>query len=279
MTMKRGVGNMRQLGEADKEKIFEYIGKEPELNLFLYGALERLGVDSAVNHVYVWEKEADWECLVLQYYDDYCIYSQKETYPMQEVLAFLKQRPVDCIRGKIAHVKPLHEFYPERILKENMLCRLEKQKWEQMTQEACAFSGMEQVEVKRLYGKDTADMMQVYLASSEFARNFRDPEKSEQRIKEELAAGEVAVGIYENGIPAAVARTNATSSQGALVVYVAVSPAYRRKRYGMGVVSALCQEAFAEGREVLCLYYSSPVAGRIYKKIGFEEVGDYAMLR
>ena len=270
---------MRQLGEADKEKIFEYIGKEPELNLFLYGELERWGVDSAVTHVYVWEKEADWECLVLQYYDDYSIYSQKETYPMQEVLAFLKLRQVDCIRGKIAHVKPLQAFYPERILKENALCRLDRKKWERLYQEENAFSGTGNVEVKRLYGEDTTDMMQVYLASVEFARNFREPEKSERRIKEELAAGEVAVGVYENGIPAAVARTNATSSQGALVVYVAVSPAYRRKGYGMGVVSALCQEAFAEGREALCLYYSSPVAGRIYKKIGFEEVGDYAMLR
>lgn len=44
------------------------------------------------------------------------------------------------------------------------------------------------------------------------------------------------------------------------------------------MVSALCRDNFAAGRQFLCLFYDNPAAGRIYHRIGFRDVGVYTIL-
>ena len=75
------------------------------------------------------------------------------------------------------------------------------------------------------------------------------------------------------------AQTSADNSQSAMVVAVATDKAARGKGYASNVVSALCRASFARGKQLLCLFYDNPGAGRIYHRIGFETIGRYAMLK
>lgn len=269
---------MRQLIEADRERIMAYIKKEPELNLLFSSAIEKYGICSANVHVYAAGVEENWDCLLMQYYDDYILYSHQEQLPLQEIADFLRERQVDCIRGKVVHVKPFQIFYPERVLKENNLCCYNRTEWEFDRYRNKKSIGKE-VSIKRLYSKDSAAMMDVYLSAEEFARTFQYPEKSEHKMKTELEDGELAVGVYEKNKLMSVARTSGSDGLGSMVVCVATNPVCRGKGYASLAVQTLCDMAFEIGKQFLCLYYSSPVAGKIYTRIGFKTIGDYAMLR
>ena len=88
-----------------------------------------------------------------------------------------------------------------------------------------------------------------------------------------------AVGGFLNGRMISTASTSAENSESAMVVGVATAKEFRGKGYASAVVSALCKDCFARGKKYLCLFYSNPVAGRIYNRIGFQELGEYGMLR
>ena len=269
---------MRILTELDRRIIISYIKKEPELNLMISSAIEKYGVNSENVHIYAAGDREEWDCLLVQYYDDYMIYSQQEELPFLELAQFLGKRQVDCIRGKIAHIKPLRTFYPNCILKENNLCCYKRKEWEtsQLRRRSLADN---KIRITRLYAEDSAAMMEVYLSAEEFARTFQYPEKSERKIRMELEDGELAVGVYENGRLVSVARTSGSDCSGTMIVCVATNPVCRGKGYSTQAVQVLCDKAFEAGKQFLCLYYSNPTAGRIYEKIGFQVIGDYAMLR
>lgn len=64
-----------------------------------------------------------------------------------------------------------------------------------------------------------------------------------------------------------------------MITGVATLKEYRGRRLATETVVRLCREAFGDGKKFLCLFYDNPAAGRIYNRIGFKEMGQYAMLR
>lgn len=68
------------------------------------------------------------------------------------------------------------------------------------------------------------------------------------------------------------------SDRSAMIVSVATRPGFRGRGYASATVAALCRGAFAGGKQFLCLFYDNPDAGRIYRRLGFAELGQYAML-
>lgn len=69
------------------------------------------------------------------------------------------------------------------------------------------------------------------------------------------------------------------NSESAMIVGVATAEGHRGKGYASAVVEALCRDCFERGKKYLCLFYDNPVASRIYNRIGFQELGEYGMLR
>ena len=74
-----------------------------------------------------------------------------------------------------------------------------------------------------------------------------------------------------------VSQITAENSKSAMVVGVATRKDYREKGYMSKCLSKLCSD-FIDKNKSLCLFYDNPKAGRVYKKIGFEEIGTWIML-
>ncbi len=53
---------------------------------------------------------------------------------------------------------------------------------------------------------------------------------------------------------------------------------HMEEEMAQGCKAALCRDCFERGKKYLCLFYDDPVAGRIYNRIGFQELGEYGML-
>lgn len=263
---------MRKCNETEQEKIYRYIALEAEINLFIYGDIETYGFSSPQVSVYVEDDgSGSYDSLVLRYFDYYIIYSQRENYALEPVIDFFKDRKnIDSVSGKIELLKQLAPHLPQFQMTADYMCRCN-------SVSPVNTSG---VNLRKLTPENARDIVRLYLQIEEFASNYRGKEdKMAEQIKINLKDGGIAWGIFDNGQLISVGSTGGANSKSAMVIGIATHPNYRRKGYASLVVQKLCQESFAQGKDFLCLFYHNPDAGRIYHKIGFEEVGQYATLR
>lgn len=82
--------------------------------------------------------------------------------------------------------------------------------------------------------------------------------------------------IEENDLCVCTAMVNYETDYSGLVVSVGTEPSYRGKGYAIKIMTKLCRDMQKEGKDVY-LYYDDPIAGHIYNKLGFKEVGRNAI--
>ena len=265
---------MRKCNEAEQEKIYRYIALEPEINLFIYGDIETYGFSSPQVSVYVEDDgSGSYDSLVLRYFDYYIIYSQRENYALEPVIDFFKGRKnIDSVSGKMEILKPLISCFPEFQFTVSYMCR--------RSSTVPINLSLEKAEIRKLIPEDAHKIVDLYVQIEEFASNYRGKEdKMAEQVKLNLSDGGIACGIFEDQRLISVGCTSGANSKSAMIVGIATLPDFRKKGFASLVVQKLCQESFKEGKDFLCLFYHNPEAGRIYHKIGFEEVGQYATLR
>jgi predicted GNAT family acetyltransferase len=83
--------------------------------------------------------------------------------------------------------------------------------------------------------------------------------------------------IEERGQIVAVAQSAAESERLAMIVGVCTHPAWRQRGYASACMARLCRALSAEGK-IPCLFYDNPNAGRIYKRLGFEDFARWGMV-
>jgi predicted GNAT family acetyltransferase len=92
-------------------------------------------------------------------------------------------------------------------------------------------------------------------------------------LKEELLRGYRRIFVaVEGGRTVSMAMTTVERKRAAMIVSVCTLAEYRGRGYAPALMTALCRELEAEGKAAL-LFYSNPVAGRIYETLGFEDIG------
>ncbi|EJR91072.1 hypothetical protein IKA_01829 [Bacillus cereus VD169] len=84
--------------------------------------------------------------------------------------------------------------------------------------------------------------------------------------------------IEKDGVIIASASTSAENSLSAMVVGVCTHPNYRGNGYASLILQKMIQDFTKEDR-TLCLFYNNPAAGRIYKRLGFKDIGMWTMYR
>ncbi len=266
--------DMRILNEEDREAILWYVKKEPEMNLFLIGDLENFGVNNETVNFYLHEERDRWDFLILRFHQFFILYSQYEDYNAGEAVAFLRKQAPDCISGKTALLERIAPAFPQWAVESTYMSRCDRAESSQ--------GQLGDFVVRRLEKTDVPEAVDLLSDIEEFSKTYKKSEREEQisRMEDEMAQGsKVAAGGFLNGRMVSVASTSAENSESAMVVGVATIKQSRGKGYASAVVEALCRDCFERGKKYLCLFYDNPVAGRIYNRIGFRELGKYGMLR
>lgn len=270
---------MRTLQEKDREEILKYVRKEPEMNLFLIGDLENYGVESETVNFYLHEEKERWDFLILRFHQFYILYSQYVDYNAEEAIRFLKQQEnPDCISGKTTLLERIAPAFPQWKIDSTYMSRCDAVESDAEN----VWKGTDNLVIRLLEKADVPEAIKLLSNISEFAKTYKKDETKEQarRMAEEMEKGsKAAVGGFLDGRMISVASTSAENSESAMIVGVATIPEYRGKGYASAVVRALCRDCFMRGKRYLCLFYDNPVAGRIYNRIGFKEMGEYGMLR
>ncbi|MCF7926040.1 MAG: GNAT family N-acetyltransferase [Candidatus Izimaplasma sp.] len=80
-----------------------------------------------------------------------------------------------------------------------------------------------------------------------------------------------------NGIPAATVATTAETTQNAMVVAVATKKEFRNQGLASQLMTHLMHHYFTIKNKHLCLFFDNPDAGKIYKRLGFKDLGTWIM--
>lgn len=279
---------MRILHEEDREQLLGYVRKEPEMNLFLIGDLENFGIENETVNFYLHEERDRWDFVILRFHQFFILYSQYEDYNAEEAIAFLNNQKTDCISGKTELLKQIAPAFPQWAIDNTYMSRCDhvendvRLPHSEQSNASDNMSDAEDLILRRLEEIDVPEAIDLLADIEEFAKTYKKNERDEhiKRMKDEMAQGsKVTVGGFLNGQLVTVASTSAENSESAMVVGVATVKEHRGKGYASAVVTALCQDCFERGKKYICLFYDNPVAGRIYNRIGFREIGKYGMLR
>lgn len=259
--------------EQDRQHILNYIAKEPEFNLFVSGDIENFGIGNETVDIYISRIHNQWDCLILRYLDNYIVYSQNDLYAVEPVVAFLKSQKVSCISGKESSVAPLAPFFKQFNHRTTYLSRMN-----QVLSQCIALP--DGYTLSSLSPDQAREVVSLYLCVDEFAESYRNREQdARDAIALNLKKGGMGFGVYYKNQLVSVAATSADTANSAMIIGVATHPMHRHLGLASITVKNLCEACFEGGKTFLCLFYDNPEAGAIYRRLGFMEIGLYALLR
>lgn len=260
---------MKKLTENDRARILDYVSFEPEFNIFFIGDIENFGVDSEDVAIYTHEINGHWDALILIFQKNCVVYSRNPAYDADAVAGFLKTQDIGMISGKADIVARLTDYFPDRRYSTTIMTKCERVLSDDGTPDG--------INLRRLTPDDAETVVDLMAGVEEFHDRYADRDYSVHMLRRNLTCGTLGFGAFKDGALVAVAQATAGNSQSAMLVGVATHPDARGKGYASAVVSAVCRASFDEGKQFLCLFYSNPQAGRIYNRIGFIPIGEYAL--
>ena len=173
------------------------------------------------------------------------------------------------ISGKADLIARLIGYFPDRRYSTTIMTKCERV--------LADYGTPDDIDLRRLTPDDAETVVDLMMRVDEFNDTYKDRAFSIEKLRRNLACGTLACGAFKDGALVSVAQATAGNSQSAMLVGVATLPGERGKGYASAVVSAVCCASFDEGKKYLCLFYSNPQAGRIYNRIGFQPIGEYAL--
>ncbi|MCF8009434.1 MAG: GNAT family N-acetyltransferase [Halanaerobiales bacterium] len=258
---------IRELNENDKAKVIKYLIAEPALNLFMLGDIENYGFNN-VDFQRLWgefDNQGKIKSVLLRYYDNNIIYSRGD-YNVEKISEVIKANNPKMLTGKKESVQKLDSFLEISNKRDTYFTKLNKAKE--------LYKGNLLNKVKKTRVKEVKYLWELHKRIKEFD-DLESLERKEKKYKDKTGRGYHI--LNEKGNKAiSCAETTAENSYSAMIIGVATDPDYRNKGLASAVMSKLCKEVLKEGKE-LCLFYDNPKAGKIYKRIGFEDIGIWSM--
>jgi predicted GNAT family acetyltransferase len=262
---------IRKLTEADRESVMQLVGREPSLNLFIIGDVENFGFESDFQELWGEFDTADsrLKAVLLRYDGSYLPYAERDFDVQGFAELVLSGKKKEMISGsspivnrfaqEISFTKEKHLYFAE------LTALLGGGELEAQNHLEVKQAGVEDVEAVC----SLIDQIQEFGSSGESMRSGM-----ERNLKSRTGR---SYFVEQDGKVIAVASSTAENSLSAMIVGVATHSEYRGQGLASHLVRHLCADLLAEGRTV-CLFYDNPVAGAIYKRLGFKDIGQWSMM-
>ena len=274
----------RVLTEKDRDLVLSYVAAEPEMSLFIAGDIETMGMEG---QLCVWglakaaSADKDLGAVILRYGDNFVVYSRDGDFDDAEAAVLIDRSmggdaPGD-VNGRADLVARLAPFFPANRLEPCTMASLRE-----VNRDAVG-PVPQGVELGLLKAEEVDAWLGLQGTIDEFSLHLDDASiYAERRARklDELGAGlPCVVARDDRGQIVSTASVGAASSQGAMVIAVATDKAWRGRGLATAVVAELCDGCLRGGLEFMSLFFENPAAARIYRRLGFCDVGPYAMLR
>lgn len=256
---------VRLLTETDIPKAMDFAETDPAIHTFLIGNLENYNPES--EDVTLWGQFAEDRLVgvLIRYFKSFMLYTISDH---EDVAAFAGiiqkyEGETDVISAKNAIVEKLIPYFDCPKIERTLFCELKQ------TVSTPEDDGV------RLAALDDMDAVYDLLKS---IPEFSPPIKAALVKAVEAGTSRIYIMMDGNGRAVSMARTAAENRLTAIIVNVCTQAEHRNQGYMRRVMMRLCADLQREGK-ALCLFYSSPEAGRIYHSMGFEITGDWTMMK
>ncbi|CAM4181630.1 acetyltransferase [Bacillus manliponensis] len=260
---------IRKLTNQDNQQVLSYLKRETAMNLFLIGDIEAFGYDTDFQELWgQFTEDNELRGVLLRFHDSFIPYAA-ESFSLEEFASKIDSNSPIKISGK-SEVVEQFEAIPTLTLGEKR--RLH---FAECTNDNELDFRKNEENIKIATIDDVPNIMKLRKQIVEFTLGDESEKLLRQAI--ETNTGRTYY-IEKDGEMVACASTSAENSLSAMVVGVCTHDNYRGKGYASQLLSKMIEDFTAEGRS-LCLFYDNPAAGRIYKRLGFKDIGTWTMYR
>ncbi|MEI6286447.1 MAG: GNAT family N-acetyltransferase [Bacillota bacterium] len=255
---------IRKLAEPDRNIVIQFLATT-EFNAFCVGNICNYGFASATVDSWGDFSQSGQLLAVLQRYEKFFVISAAADYDSRKILTILQQhRDYESVSGR-------EEFMQQ--LAVSLGSELQVKRYMQLSSEQHSVQ-QTAIAVEAATLEDST-LIDDLLVSVEFGFC---PGEIVERYQRTLAKGEARYFIVkQDGKIVACAATAAECAQSAVIVSVCCRAEYRRQGLAEACMRELCRTLTGEGKQ-LYLFYENPLAGKLYEKLGFVTIGEWAMI-
>ena len=257
---------MRKCKNEDKKKVLSYLKANSSMNGFFIGDVENFSLDDDFMDLWMQEENGRISSVLLRYFDSYLISSGRRD-DFQEMARIITE---DSRCERISGIDESMERIGELI----KLTSVRRMSLASLTAET--YNDQDPGLIPRRAGTDDLDDLFSFLMTVE---EFDINEKSRSSFGKGIETGTGrAYFIRKEERIVACAQITAENSCNGTIVGVATDPAWRNRGFARACVSFSCRDMISDGKEVL-LFYDNPDAGRLYRKLGFRDIGRWTMAK
>ncbi|MEG0176210.1 MAG: GNAT family N-acetyltransferase [Anaerorhabdus sp.] len=246
---------IRQCCEKDRANIMEYLDKDRVLNLFFVGDIDNYGFDQDFQKIFVDEDNNRIKAVYLIYRDSFLMCSYTKEIDEKFVHKIIEEYDIRNINGEQSVVDTIN--------------------LDGMDNDDCYFCKMTKKPNTHDLDVEIATMDNVEEVNQLVELVFNTTSSIEDNLKYKTGR---TYYIKKDGKIVSVASSTAETVGLAMIVGVATLPEYRGLGLASKIVEKLCSDLLDEDK-IPCLFYNNPAAGRIYHRIGFEDIGRWALRR
>ena len=261
---------IRALTESDKQQVMALVGKLPAENLFIIGDVEAYGFHSNIQQLWGQFEDETLIAVLLRFDTNYITYSEGsfDAKGFANIIASdTRKIEISGLQHIVSQIKPYIKR-GIRVAHETYHAKCEKLAYDVDIETLCAVSRLQPHE----YEEEVEMLKSIQLFQH---GNFS---VANRKREDENQTGRTYIMRNEQGVLVASASSTAENQQSAMIVGVGTRPGYERNGYATKCMEKLCGELLKEGK-IVCLFYHNPAAGRIYKRLGFTDIGMWSMIR
>ncbi len=260
---------IRELTENDHSIVMAFLLRDPSINLFIIGDIEAFGYQASFQKLWGEFYEEDITAVLLKYFDSYIFYCRdKNLFDINGFASIMQSanQPI-TLSGRADFVEKF-ENLPN--------LTLGKKKVTYFAQ--CGTK--KEIEHTEKIKKATIDDIDRIVVLRDSIDEFKTTDQTKNILKKAIESKTGRTYYLENDNQDIISTvsTTAENSQSAMIVGVCTHKDYRNKGYASKLMTSLVKDVLEE-KQYVCLFYDNPDAGKIYKKVGFEDIGLWTMYR
>ena len=261
---------IRKLSNSDYETVMALVGKKPAENLLIIGDIEAYGFESDVQELWGQFEDDKLVAVLLRYDQNYIPYSEI-AYDVEGFAKIINQNKERIEISGLQHLNiPLRKYINREIRRDS------ETYYAKCTELRYDVSSKNFDQVMNLQPSEYEENIAMLSSIPEFSTGTFSVEERERA--EKFQTGRTYIVRDKQGIMVSSASTTAENSQSAMIVGVGTKLGYEKTGYATLCMEKLCSDLLAEGKSI-CLFYDNPAAGNIYKRLGFEDIGLWSMIR
>ena len=254
---------MKKIQVTDSKKLLPFLKEEKEFNLFIIGDIENARSDTDSLEIFIDGDLVNPGGILLRYFKFFMLYAPGDM-DFEGAAKIIRQYAgARIVSGKEKVIDGIKPYLEDLVKEESRLY----------------FSVLREPEfpeidpaIQRLTLDNVSKVTDLLATITEFG-----PRDDESFIAGLSNGSARSYYLEKDGEVVATASTSAETKEMAMIVAVATSSNHRKKGYATNVVAKLCSDLIEEGKTA-CLFYDNPNAGKIYKRLGFREIGFWKML-